>query len=227
MSILDVNHIGRYMDVSTVKTDIKQNEIDEMINVVRENHCICASPMPWATKYTIDALKDMDDVVVTGVVSFPAGAETTFIKVATAQNMITLGCKELDMVMNVSAFLSGDYNYVESDIRAVVDAANGVPVKCIIEVTYLTDDEICRAAEIAVKAGVSYVKTGTGWGPRATTINDIQLIKKTIGDAALIKAAGGIRSLEIMEEMAEAGCNRFGIGVRSAKKILEEAKGKQ
>lgn len=224
MAELDIKNIGRYMDVSAVRTDVNMDEVDDMIRIVRENHCICASPMPWITKYTINALKDMDDVVVTGVVSFPAGAETTFIKTATAKDMISLGCRELDMVINISAFLSGDYEYVENDIRAVVEAAGDVPVKSIIEVTYLTDDQIKRAAEIAVRAGVTYVKTGTGWGPRPTRVEDIRLIKETIGDAALIKAAGGVRSLEIMKEMAAAGCNRFGIGVRSAEKIIEEAK---
>ena len=114
--------------------------------------------------------------------------------------------------------------YVENDIRAVVDAAGDVPVKTILEVGYLTDDQIRRASEIVVKAGAVFVKTGTGWGPRPTTVQDIRLIKETIGDSAYIKAAGGVHSLAVMQEMAAAGCNRFGIGVRTAEKIIEEAK---
>ena len=224
MPELDVKHIGQYMDISAVRTDVKFSEVDDMIRIIRENHCICAVPMPWAAKYTIEALKDMPEIVVTGVVGFPAGAETTFIKVATAKELISLGCKELDMVMNVSAMLSGQYEYVENDIRAVVDAAGDVPVKTILEVGYLTDDQIRRASEIVVKAGAVFVKTGTGWGPRPTTVQDIRLIKETIGDSAYIKAAGGVHSLAVMQEMAAAGCNRFGIGVRTAEKIIEEAK---
>ena len=116
------------------------------------------------SKYVIDALADTPDTVVTGVVSFPAGADTTSMKVFTAKEMIALGCKELDMVINVGALKSGQYDLVREDIKAVVDAADGVPVKSILEICYLTDDEIRRGAEIAVKAGVTYVKTGTGLG---------------------------------------------------------------
>ena len=113
--------------------------------------------------------------------------------------------------------------YVD-DIKAVVEAADGVPVKSIIEICYLTDDQIRKAAELCVKAGVTYVKTGTGWGPKPTTVDTIRIIKETIGDEALIKAAGGVRDLDTLIQMAEIGCNRFGLGVRSAGNILEEAR---
>ncbi|MDD3212595.1 MAG: deoxyribose-phosphate aldolase [Eubacteriales bacterium] len=220
---IDYVNLGRWIDVSAVRTDVTLDEVDKMISIVRDFYCICASPMPCFTRYTIDALSDCKDTVVTGVVSFPAGAETTFIKVATAKNMISLGCRELDMVMNVSAMKSGKYQMVEDDIRAVVEAANGIPVKVILEICYLSDDEIMKASEIGVRAGATYIKTGTGWGPKPTTVDTIRLIRRTIGDSALIKAAGGVRSLDLLLEMKEAGCNRFGIGVRSALAILQEA----
>lgn len=219
----DYANIGRMMDVSAVRTDVMMSEIDQMIDIVKKYHCICASPMPWATRYTIDKLNDTPDVVVTGVVGFPAGAETTFIKTATAKEMLSVGCKELDMVINVSALKSGMYNLVEDDIKAVVDAACGIPVKTILEICYLTDDEIKKASEIGVKAGAAYIKTGTGWGPKPTTVETIRLIRSTIGNAALIKAAGGVRSLDTLVNMVNAGCNRFGIGVRTASSILQEA----
>ena len=223
MRKIDLRQIGRIMDVSAVRTDVDFHEINQMIEIVRKYHCICASPMPWATRYTVEQLSDMEDAVVTGVVGFPSGADTTFIKVATAKEMLAVGCRELDMVINVSALKSGKYQVVENDIRAVVESANDVPVKTIIEICYLSDDEIRRASELAVKAGAAFVKTGTGWGPRPTTIETIRLIRKTIGNAAKIKAAGGIRDLDTMLQMVEAGCDRFGIGVRSASAIIEEA----
>lgn len=161
--------------------------------------------------------------MVGGVVGFPSGADTTFVKVADAKEMIAYGVDELDMVINVGALKSGEYDLVRDDIKAVVEAANGRPVKSILEICYLTDDEIARGAEIAVEAGVTYVKTGTGWGPRPTTVDTIRLIKSTIGNAALIKAAGGIRTLDTLLEMMDAGCSRFGIGINSALKIVEEA----
>lgn len=215
--------IGRLMDVSTVRTDVTFDEINQMIDLVKQYNCICASPMPSFTKHTIDQLKDYPEIVTTGVVGFPSGADTTFIKVATAKEMVALGCEELDMVINVCALKSGKFQMVEDDIKAVVDAGNGYPVKTILEICYLTDDEIKRASEIGVKAGASYIKTGTGWGPKATRVETIRLIRQTIGNAAFIKAAGGVRSLETLVEMVDAGCDRFGVGVRSASAILEEA----
>ncbi|MCR2033354.1 deoxyribose-phosphate aldolase [Anaerofustis stercorihominis] len=221
---VDLKKISRMIDVSTVRTDIVMDEVEEMIDTVIKYNCICASPMPWVTKYTIDRLKDYPDIVTTGVVSFPSGAATTANKIIEAKENIAMGCEELDMVSNVSALKSGKYDYFVDDIKAVVEAADGVPVKSIIEICYLTDDEIKKASELCVKAGVTYVKTGTGWGPKPTTVETIKLIKETIGDDALIKAAGGVRDLDTLIAMAEIGCNRFGLGVRSAGTILEEAK---
>ena len=190
MRKIDLRQIGRIMDVSAVRTDVDFHEINQMIEIVRKYHCICASPMPWATRYTVEQLSDMEDAVVTGVVGFPSGADTTFIKVATAKEMLAVGCRELDMVINVSALKSGKYQVVENDIRAVVESANDIPVKTIIEICYLSDDEIRRASELAVKAGAAFVKTGTGWGPRPTTVETIRLIRKTIGSAAKNQSSG-------------------------------------
>lgn len=216
-------NLGRIMDVSAVRTDVSMDEVNQMIDLVKKYHCICASPMPWATRYTIEQLANCPDTVVTGVVGFPGGAETTWIKEATAKEMLAVGCKELDMVINVSALKSGMYSYVKDDVRAVVEAAGKIPVKTILEVCYLTDDEIRRASNLCVEAGAAYIKTGTGWGPSPTTVDTIRLIRTEIGNAAKIKAAGGVKSLEILREMAEAGCDRFGVGVRSARAILEAA----
>lgn len=220
---IDLSKIGRITDISTVRTDVTMQEVDQLIDIVKSFNCICASPMPAVTKYVIDKLADTPEAVVTGVVSFPAGADTTSMKVFTAREMISLGCKELDMVINVGALKSRQYDIVYDDIKAVVDAANGVPVKSILEICYLTDDEIKRGSEIAVKAGVTFVKTGTGWGPKPTTVDTIHLIKKTIGNSALIKAAGGVRDLDTMLAMVDAGCDRFGIGIRSSLNIFKEA----
>lgn len=220
--MVDLRNICRMTDVSAVRTDSTRQEVDEVIDIVKTRHCICASPMPWATRYTIERLEGVD-CVVTGVVAFPAGGEDTFVKVATAKDMISIGCKELDMVINVGALKSGEYDYVENDIRAVVDAACGVPVKTIIEHGLLTTDEIKRASEIGVRAGATYIKTGTGWvSDKPTTVETIKTIHDTIGDAAKIKAAGGVRDLDTVLAMIDEGCSRFGLGVRSCRGILDE-----
>lgn len=218
----NLDNIGEFIDVSSVKTDCTMQEVDEMIDIVVKNNCICASPMPWATEYTIRKLAPLSSAVTTGVVSFPSGAENTKIKVEMAKELISLGCRELDMVINVAALLSGQYNYVKEDVKAVVEAAQGIPVKSILEVCYLNSDQIARASTLCVEAGASYIKTGTGWGPTPTTVEHIRLIRNTIGTAAKIKAAGGVRSLDILVDLYEAGCDRFGIGVRTASNIFRE-----
>lgn len=220
---VDLTRLGRMMDISTVRTDSTAEEVERMLSIVKTYRCICASPMPYFTPYVIRQLEDTPDTVVTGVVSFPSGAETTQTKVHMAKELIAMGCRELDMVINVGALKSGRYDYVHQDIRAVVDAAGGVPVKTILEICYLTDDEIARASLTAVEAGSAFIKTGTGWGTRPTTAETVRLIRSVVGDSAKIKSAGGVQSLDILLELLEAGCDRFGVGVRSAAAIFEEA----
>lgn len=219
----DLVNIGRFTDISTVRTDSSTEEVEQMINIVKKYNCICASPMPWITQYVVSRLEDTPSAVVTGVVGFPSGGESTSIKVYTAKEMLAVGCKELDMVINVSALKAGRYQTVEDDIKAVVEAADGIPVKTILEICYLTDDEIARGSEIGIKAGAAFIKTGTGWGPKPTTVDTIRLIRKTIGNSGKIKAAGGVRDLDTLLAMKECGCDRFGIGVRTAEKIFQEA----
>lgn len=223
--VFDSRNIGALVDVSAVKADSCQREIDEMIRIVKQYSCVCAAPMPWAAAYTIEALKD-SDAVVTGVVGFPSGSELAANKAQAAKTLTDAGCCEIDMVMNIAAFKSGMYGLVADDIKAVVDAAQGIPVKVILEISYLTDDEIKYGSELLVNSGAAYVKTGTGWGSRPTTVAEIRLIKQVVGDAAKIKAAGGVRTLQSLSEMYEAGCDRFGLGVRTAENILKEAFGK-
>lgn len=178
--------------------------------------------MPSYTPLVIEALKDEPDIFVGGVVGFPSGADTTSVKVAQTRELVAMGCDEIDMVINVGKLMSGRYDEVQSDIEAVIEAANGKPVKSILEIAYLSDDEITKGSLLAVEAGVTFVKTGTGWGAKPTTAETIKIIKNAIGDRAR-KAAGGARTLESILAMKDAGCTRFGIGVNSALSILEEA----
>lgn len=219
----DLTKIGRVIDVSAVRTDVTLAELDHLVSIARHYNCICTFAMPCFTEYLVEQLRDTPQTMVGGVVGFPSGADTTPAKVFMAKELIAAGCRELDMVIQVGALKSGQYERVSDDIRAVVAAAEGIPVKTILEISYLTDEEIVRASELAVAAGAAFVKTGTGWAPKATTLHTIQLIKRTVGDAAQVKAAGGVRDLDTLLQMMAAGCNRFGIGIRSAVTILEEA----
>lgn len=219
---MDLLQIPRLVDISAVRTDVTLQELDEIIALTKQHRFICAFAMPCFTSYLVQKLSSDTDIMVGGVIGFPSGADTTSIKVAQAKEMIALGVDELDMVINVGALKSGKYDVVRDDIKAVVDAANGMPLKSILEIAYLTDEEIMKGAELAVSAGVQYVKTGTGWASKPTTVQTIKLIKSAIGDDAYIKAAGGVRTLDSLLEMVDAGCNRFGIGIKSIVSIMRE-----
>lgn len=214
--------IARMIDISAVRADSSLDEVRKVAMAARQHSFVCAFALPCFTGELVQLLRDRDDIMVGGVAGFPSGADTTEIKVATARQMLALGVDEVDMVINIGAMKSGKYDLVRDDIQAVVDACD-VPVKSILEVAYLTEDEIRIASRLAVEAGVAYVKTGTGWANKPTTVETIKLIKSEIGDAARIKAAGGVRTLATLLEMVEAGCSRFGIGLNSALKIIEEA----
>ncbi len=218
-----IYNLARKIDISAVRTDVTLEELSRLAETARKYRFICAFAMPCFTRRLIELLKDTPEVAVGGVVGFPSGAETTATKVHIANEMKELGCGELDMVINVGALKSGEYGLVRDDIRAVVNAAEGLPVKSIVEVCYLTDEEIANASKIAVEAGVTYVKTGTGWGPKPTTVDTIRIIRNAIGGAAKIKAAGGVRDLDTLLAMIDAGCDRFGISAGSCIKIMEEA----
>jgi deoxyribose-phosphate aldolase len=210
------------IDISSVKTETTMDDVKGIAAMAKRFQFICAFTMPNLTDYLVEQLRDEKDVMVGGVVGFPSGTDLTAIKVTCARELIKMGVEEIDMVIQVGALKSGQYDFVCDDVKAVVHEADGLPVKSIIEASYLSDDEIKRASEIVVKAGAAFVKTGTGWGPKPTTVDTIRLIKDAIGDAAQIKAAGGVSSLDTVLEMRALGCNRFGLGVKNAESIMKE-----
>ncbi|MBQ3065001.1 MAG: deoxyribose-phosphate aldolase [Clostridia bacterium] len=220
---MDLKQLPRMIDLSCVKANSTVEEMNGMVALAKKYGFICCFAMPYYTEWLVNALKDAPDTIVGATVGFPHGNELTDIKVMSAKTQKALGCSEVDMVQNITALKNKDYDAVGRDIAAVKAAIGETPLKVILEVSCLTDDEICRASEIAVKNGAAFVKTGTGWGSRATTVHDIELMKKTVGDSARIKAAGGVRDLQTLLAMVDAGCSRFGIGVGSAEKILKEA----
>lgn len=221
---MNLKQLAQMIDISAVRTDSTLEEVDQMIDAVIEYGCICAAPMPWLADYTLEKLKMFPEIRVLGPVGFPSGASTTENKVKEARELIDKGCTEIDMVTNVSAMISGDLDYFYRDVKAVVDECFDIPVKAIIEICYLTDEQIKKASELCAKAGVTFVKSGTGWGPKPTTVETIKIMKAAVGDRCQVKAAGGVKDLDTMLEMIDAGCTRFGLGVRTAISILEDAK---
>jgi len=150
------------------------------------------------------------DVKVCCVVGFPFGATTPEVKAFETRNAIENGAQEIDMVINIGALRSKDYELVKKDIQAVVEAARGATVKVIIEAGFLTDEEKVKACELAKEAGAHFVKTSTGFGPMGALPSDVKLMRKIVGDEMGVKAAGGIRDFRDALRLIEAGANRLG-----------------
>ena len=161
-------------------------------------------------------------VNVCTVIGFPHGSTTTATKVFETIDAIANGATEIDMVMNVSAMLSGDFEYVEKDIRAVVEAAHpkGASVKVIFETAFLNDEQIVKACELTEKAGGDYVKTSTGFASEGATTHNVALMKKTVGDRLKVKSSGGVRTLDQLIDYMDIGVTRSGCSATA--QVLEE-----
>jgi len=217
---LSPREIAQMIDLSCVQAYSTLDEIQEAVSTAKKYNCICVFALPAHTPVLIDGLKDRPDILVGGTVGFPDGGSTTAGKVQEAAELKEMGVNELDMVINIAWLKAGMFELVKNDIQEVIHAADGLPVKVILECHYLTNAEIVTACHICVDAGVSFVKTGSGWAPTGATLENVQLMSESVGDNCAVKAAGGVRDLETLLAMYKLGATRFGIGVRTAKSIL-------
>jgi deoxyribose-phosphate aldolase len=168
---------------------------------------VCINPIFVAD--AVSLLKGKD-VLVCSVVGFPFGTHSSEIKAKETAKVIERGAREVDMVIWVGALKDKREQDVVKDIRTVVDAAQGYPVKVILETCYLTEEEKIRACRLVMEAGGAFVKTSTGFASGGATIEDVRLMRNTVGKDFGVKAAGGIRTLEDASKMIEAGANRLG-----------------
>ena len=215
--------IARMIDLSCVRTISNKTDIQEMVDAAAHYGFGQVSVLQCFIPYTKQLLASKQGIRVVGNVSFPTGSDSTSLKVLQAREMVSAGCDEIDVVMNIGRLRSGEFAEVEEDIKAVVKAAQPLPVKVIIEVMCLTSEETRQACEICLNSGAQFVKTGTGWAERATTLDDVKLIKSLVGDRIKIKASGGIRSLDSLMAMYDAGARRFGVNLKSGIQIVQEA----
>ncbi|REJ79083.1 MAG: deoxyribose-phosphate aldolase [Acidobacteria bacterium] len=183
---------------------------------------VCVNPV-WVKQAV--AFLAGSGVPVCTVIGFPLGATLSDVKAFEARRAIFNGAKEVDMVINVGALKSGDDCSVEDDIRAVADAAheNGVLCKVIIETALLTDEEKVRACIASRNAGADFVKTSTGFSKGGATVDDVRLMRRTVGKALGVKASGGVKGIDDARKMFEAGATRIGASV--GVKIAQEAEG--
>ena len=203
--------IAKYIDHTMLKADTKKETIVRYCKEAKENGfasvCVNSCFVPLVKQELSGS-----DVKTCCVVGFPLGAMLTEAKAYEAKLSVEKGADEVDMVINVSAMKDKDYDYVLNDIKAVKEACNGRVLKVILETCLLTKDEIVKACELSVEAGAYFVKTSTGFSTGGATVEDVALMKKTVGDRALVKASGGIRTPEEAKAMIEAGADRIGAG---------------
>jgi deoxyribose-phosphate aldolase len=203
--------LGHMIDHTLLKADASHDEIAQLCYEARKYHFATVCVNPTNVALCSDLLKG-SDVLVCTVVGFPLGATPTEVKVFETQQSIKDGASEVDMVINVGALKSRDYEAVEEDIAAVARAcdAHDVVLKVIIEAALLTDEEKVIACQLAKVAGAGFVKTSTGFGPGGATPEDVALMRRVVGPSIGVKAAGGIRTREDAEKMIKAGATRIG-----------------
>lgn len=218
---LTVEQLAKTIDHSLLRPELTEQDVIEGCRLAKQYHVASVFVRPCDVPLAVSEMKG-SDVKVGTVVGFPHGNTATATKVFEARQAVADGAQELDMVMNIGALRSGRYDYVENDIRAVVEAAGeGIIVKVILENCYLTDEEKVNACQLAEAAGADFVKTSTGFGPGGATAEDVALMRRVVGPAMGVKAAGGIRTYEAAQKMVAAGATR--IGASASVKIMQEA----
>lgn len=201
--------LASYIDHTDLKQNATQADLAKLCDEAAQYHFATVSINSCWTKFAAEHLAGTD-VGVTTCIGFPLGACSTQAKAAEATQAIADGTREVDMVINVGKLLDDDDEYVKHDIASVVNAVQGHTLKVILECCLLTDEQKVHACKLCVEAGASFVKTSTGFSTGGATVHDVELMRKTVGDACKIKAAGGIHTREEALAMIKAGADRLG-----------------
>ncbi|MBO4110916.1 deoxyribose-phosphate aldolase [Streptococcus suis] len=201
--------LNKYIDHTILKPETTQEQVEKILAEAKEYDfaSVCVNPT-WVA-LAAESLKD-SDVKVCTVIGFPLGANTPAVKAFETKDAISNGADEIDMVINIGALKTGNYDLVLEDIKAVVAASGDKLVKVIIEACLLTDDEKVKACQLSQEAGADYVKTSTGFSTGGATVADVVLMRKTVGPDMGVKASGGARSYEDAIAFIEAGASRIG-----------------
>ena len=201
--------LNKYIDHTLLKADATQDKIETLCKEAKEydfaSVCVNTYWVPFCAKQL-----EGSDAKVCTVVGFPLGAMSSNAKAFETKDAIEHGASEIDMVLNIGEMKAGHYDVVRDDVKAVVEAAKGHCVKVILETCLLTKEEIVKACELCIEAGATFVKTSTGFSTRGATVEDVKLMKETVKDKCLVKAAGGVRCRADLDNMIEAGADRIG-----------------
>jgi deoxyribose-phosphate aldolase len=219
--------VAKMIDHSLLNPTLKWDELENGISLALAYDVASVCIMPYALKHCAERLRGGNSnskVRASTTIGFPHGVHTTAVKVAEVRQALADGGEELDMVVNISKVLSGDWRYVEDDIRAVVETthAAGQKVKVIFENAYLNDGQKIRLCDICAEVGADWVKTSTGYAPTGATDADLILMRRHSPPSVQVKAAGGIRDLDALLRVRALGVTRCG-ATRTAS-MMDEAR---
>ena len=220
--VLELRRMLRTIDHTLLRQTATMADIRKLCTEAREYGfaSVCVQPVYVAACRNL--LDDAPHIKIACVVGFPMGENVTETKIFETKRAIADGADEIDMVICISAVKNGEYGYVKREIKKVVKAARGNPVKVILETSLLTRDEMLKAAACARDAGAAFLKTSTGYFGGGATADDVRALKSVSKGKCAVKASGGIRNAETFREMLDAGADR--IGTSSGTAIAEELK---
>ena len=209
IKISSPSDLAPYIDHTILKPDTRREDARRFCHEAIEYGFASVCVNPWLVATVAEALRD-STVDVCSVIGFPLGAMVSETKVAETRRAVQDGATEIDMVINVGALREGDEDLVRQEITAIKHACGPALLKVIIETCLLTDKEKVTACRLSQEAGADFVKTSTGFAHGGATVQDVALMRKTVGDAMGVKASGGIRTFADAVSMIEAGANRIG-----------------
>ena len=203
--------LAKVIDHSLLRPELTEQEVIAGCQLAARYNTATVCVKPCHVRLAAEVLKG-SDVKVSTVVGFPHGSNLTAIKVAEAHEAMDDGAVELDMVLNIGALRSGQADFVRSDIQAVCQAAHarGAKVKVIFENAYLNEAQKILACKLSEQAGADWVKTSTGFAPSGATLDDLRLMRANVSEKVQVKAAGGVRTLDAILAVIDAGCTRCG-----------------
>jgi deoxyribose-phosphate aldolase len=212
-------NVARMIDHSLLRPELTTADVRRGCEIAarRETASVCVRPSDVALAAAALA---GTGVLIGTVTGFPHGGTTTAAKVAETRELVEAGADEIDMVLAIGRLRAGETGYVHDDIAAVVAAAQGRVVKVILENAYLDDDQKVTGCRLAERAGAAFVKTSTGFAPGGATLADIRLMRATVSPSVAVKAAGGVRTLDTLLTLHEAGATRF--GATATESILDD-----